>query len=68
VVGDFAPIPEEVIGLGDDVVVLGRYTATRKETGRPLDVPFATSGASATAAPSASTSSRHARLGRGAAE
>jgi ketosteroid isomerase-like protein len=33
----FKADPEEVIGLGD---VLGRYTATSKETGRPLDVPF----------------------------
>ena len=37
----FAADPEEIIGLGDDVVVLGRYTARAKETGRPLDVPFA---------------------------
>jgi ketosteroid isomerase-like protein len=37
----FKADPEEVIGVGDDVVVLGRYTATAKETGRPLDVPFA---------------------------
>ena len=33
--------PDEVIGLGDDVVVLGRYTARAKATGAPLDVPFA---------------------------
>jgi uncharacterized protein len=38
---NFKADPEEVIGVGDDVVVLGRYTATAKETGRPLDVPFA---------------------------
>jgi ketosteroid isomerase-like protein len=36
----FKADPEEVIGVGDDVVVLGRYTATAKETRRPLDVPF----------------------------
>jgi uncharacterized protein len=36
----FKAEPEEVLGLGDDVVVLGRYTATAKETGHPLDVPF----------------------------
>jgi ketosteroid isomerase-like protein len=36
----FKADPEEVIGLGDDVVVIGRYTATAKESGRPLDVPF----------------------------
>jgi uncharacterized protein len=38
---NFKADPEEVIGVGDDVVVLGRYTAIAKETGRPLDVPFA---------------------------
>jgi uncharacterized protein len=38
---DFKADPEEVIGLGDDIVVLGRYTARAKGTGRPLDVPFA---------------------------
>ena len=38
---DFAADPEEITGLGDDVVVLGRYTARAKGTGRPLDVPFA---------------------------
>jgi len=38
---DFRADPEEVIGLGDDVVVIGRYTATAKQTGKPLDVPFA---------------------------
>jgi ketosteroid isomerase-like protein len=38
---DFRADPDEVIGLGDDVVVLGRYTARAKETGAPLDVPFA---------------------------
>src|SRR5262249_8966132 len=31
---DFKADPEEVIGVGEDVVVLGRYTATGKETGR----------------------------------
>ena len=38
---DFKADPDEVIGLGDDVVVLGRYTARAKVTGAPLDVPFA---------------------------
>jgi ketosteroid isomerase-like protein len=38
---DFKADPEEVIELGDDVVVLGRYTARAKGTGAPLDVPFA---------------------------
>ena len=37
---DFRADPDEVIGLGDDVVVLGRYTARAKATGAPLDVPF----------------------------
>jgi len=37
---DFAADPEEIIGLGEDVVVLGRYTAHGKETGKALDVPF----------------------------
>ncbi len=38
---DFRADPDEVIGLGDDVVVIGRYTAKAKQTGNPLDVPFA---------------------------
>ena len=38
---EFKADPSEVIGLGDDVVVLGRYTARAKATGAPLDVPFA---------------------------
>ena len=38
---DFKADPTDVIGLGDDVVVLGRYTARAKATGAPLDVPFA---------------------------
>ena len=38
---DFRADPDEVIGLGDDVVVIGRYTARAKATGAPLDVPFA---------------------------
>ena len=37
---DFRADPDEVIGLGDDVVVVGRYTARAKQTDRPLDVPF----------------------------
>jgi uncharacterized protein len=37
----FEATPDEIIGLGDDVVVLGRYTARAKKTGAPLDVPFA---------------------------
>ena len=38
---NFDAAPSEFLGLGDDVVVLGRYTATAKATGAPLDVPFA---------------------------
>ena len=38
---DFKADPDEVIGLGDDVVVLGRYTARAKASGAALDVPFA---------------------------
>ena len=64
---DFRADPDEVIGLGDDVVVIGRYTAKAKQTGNPLDVPFAhlwrfrgrPRGA-------ISPVHRHARLGRGA--
>lgn len=37
---EFDAAPEEVIPCGDHVVVLGRYTARAKKTGRPLDVPF----------------------------
>ena len=33
--------PSEIIGMDDHVVVLGRYTATAKGSGAPLDVPFA---------------------------
>lgn len=38
---DFDAAPTEIIGLGDNVVVLGRYTARAKASGAPLDVPFA---------------------------
>jgi ketosteroid isomerase-like protein len=38
---DFRADPEEVIGMGDDVVVIGRYTAIGTKSGLPLDVPFA---------------------------
>jgi ketosteroid isomerase-like protein len=37
---DFAANPEEFIGLGEHVVVLGRYTARARATGALLDVPF----------------------------
>ena len=38
---DFKADPEEIIGCGEVVVVLGRYTARAAATGAPLDVPFA---------------------------
>jgi ketosteroid isomerase-like protein len=38
---DFRADPSEFIDAGEQVVVLGRYTARAKRTGRPLDVPFA---------------------------
>jgi ketosteroid isomerase-like protein len=37
----FGATPGEVIGCGDHVLVLGRYTATAKRTRARLDVPFA---------------------------
>jgi ketosteroid isomerase-like protein len=37
----FDASPDEVVALGETVLVLGRYTARAKETGRRLDVPFA---------------------------
>ena len=37
----FQADPEEILGSGDHVVVLGRYTAKAKASGSPLDVPFA---------------------------
>ncbi len=36
----FTARPEEFIHAGDDVVVLGRYRGTAKQSRRPLDVPF----------------------------
>jgi ketosteroid isomerase-like protein len=38
---DFLATPEEIIGCGEHVVVLGRYTGRGKHTGKPLDIPFA---------------------------
>jgi ketosteroid isomerase-like protein len=38
---EFEAVPDEVVGLSDTVLVLGRYTARAKGTGKPLDVPFA---------------------------
>ncbi len=37
----FAAVPEEFLDAGDTIVVLGRYTATHKATGRPLDAQLA---------------------------
>ena len=37
----FRAEPDEFVDAGDTVVVLGRYTGRAKETGRPLDVPYA---------------------------
>jgi hypothetical protein len=34
---DFGAVPEEILGGEDHVVVLGRYTARAKGSGKPLD-------------------------------
>jgi uncharacterized protein len=36
----FSAIPDEFLEAGGEVVVLGRYRGTAKETGKQLDVPF----------------------------
>ena len=38
---DFDAVPGELLAGDDHVVAIGRYTARAKDTGRPLDVPFA---------------------------
>ena len=38
---EFSADPDEFLDAGEDVVVLGRYRGRAKETGKPLDVPFA---------------------------
>jgi ketosteroid isomerase-like protein len=38
---DFDAVPSELMAGDDHVVAIGRYTARAKETGKPLDVPFA---------------------------
>ena len=38
---DFAVLPEEFIGSGDTVVVLGRYRGTHKATGRSMNPQMA---------------------------
>jgi uncharacterized protein len=37
---EFEALPNELIDGGDEVVVLGRYVGTAKDTGKRLDVPF----------------------------
>jgi ketosteroid isomerase-like protein len=37
---EFTAVPDEFLEAGDQVVVIGRYRATAKETGKQLDVPF----------------------------
>jgi ketosteroid isomerase-like protein len=37
---EFSAAPDELLDAGDEVVVLGRYRGTAKETGKQLDVPF----------------------------
>jgi ketosteroid isomerase-like protein len=37
---EFTAVPDEFLEAGDQVVVLGRYRGTAKETGKQLDVPF----------------------------
>jgi ketosteroid isomerase-like protein len=36
----FTATPDEFLDAGEHVVVLGRYRATAKQSGRALDVPF----------------------------
>jgi ketosteroid isomerase-like protein len=38
---NFDAVPTELLAGDDHVVALGRYSATSKATGKPLDVPFA---------------------------
>jgi uncharacterized protein len=38
---NFQAVPSELLDAGDTVVALGRYTATYKATGAPLDAQFA---------------------------
>jgi ketosteroid isomerase-like protein len=37
---EFTAVPDEFLEAGDEVVVIGRYRGTAKETGKQLDVPF----------------------------
>jgi ketosteroid isomerase-like protein len=36
----FSALPDEFLEAGDDIVVLGRYRGTARQTGKALDVPF----------------------------
>jgi ketosteroid isomerase-like protein len=36
----FSALPDEFLDAGDDIVVLGRYRGTARQTGKALDVPF----------------------------
>jgi uncharacterized protein len=36
----FSAVPDEFLEAGDEVVVLGRYRGTARQTGKQLDVPF----------------------------
>ena len=36
----FTAVPDEFLEAGEEVVVLGRYRGTAKQTGKQLDVPF----------------------------
>ena len=37
---EFWAVPDEFLEAGDEVVVLGRYRGTAKQTAKQLDVPF----------------------------
>jgi uncharacterized protein len=37
---EFTATPDEFLDAGDEVVVIGRYRGTAKQTGKELDVPF----------------------------
>jgi uncharacterized protein len=37
---EFTAVPDEFLEAGEQVVVIGRYRGTAKETGKQLDVPF----------------------------
>jgi ketosteroid isomerase-like protein len=37
---EFTATPDEFLDAGDEIVVIGRYRGTAKQTGKTLDVPF----------------------------